>query len=116
FVSTGEPSREDFIRDHPEVLSMKWGGIVSLHTLVNRAIAPGFDHTMTALLAEAPAHDAIVAHHFTFPAPVVAELTGLPWSTVSCSSCVVPSAHSLPGSNFGRAGLGFLGRRWNKFI
>ena len=25
FVSTGEPPREDFIRDHPEVLSMKWG-------------------------------------------------------------------------------------------
>ena len=116
FVSTGEPSREDFIRDHPEVLSMKWGGLVSLHTLVRRAIAPGFDHTIAALLAEAPAHDAIVAHHFTFPAPVVAELTGLPWATVSLAPGVVPSAHSLPGANFGRAGRGYLGRGWNRFI
>jgi rhamnosyltransferase subunit B len=116
FVSTGEPSREDFIRDHPEVMSMKWGGLVSLHTLVNRAIAPGFDHTMTALLAEAPAHDVIVAHHFTFPAPVVAELTGLPWATVSLAPGVVPSVYSLPGANFGHARRGFLGRVWNQFI
>jgi rhamnosyltransferase subunit B len=116
FVSTGEPSREDFIRDHPEVLSMKWGGLVSLHTLVNRAIAPGFDHTLAALRAEAPAHDAIVAHHFTFPAPVVAELTGLPWATVSLAPGVVPSAHSLPGTNFGRAGRGFFARGRNRFI
>jgi len=116
FVSTGEPSRDDFIRDHPEVMSMKWGGLVSLHTLVNRAIAPGFDHTTAALLAEARTHDVIVAHHFVFPAPVVAELTGLPWATVSLAPGVVPSAHSLPGANFGRAGRGFFGRGWNRFI
>jgi UDP:flavonoid glycosyltransferase YjiC (YdhE family) len=116
FVSTGEPSREDFIRDHPEVMSMKWGGLVSLHTLVNRAIAPGFDHTIAALLAEAPAHDVIVAHHFTFPAPIVAELTGLPWATVSLAPGVVPSTYTLPGANFGRTGTGFLGRGWNHFI
>jgi len=116
FVSTGELSREDFIRDHPKVMSMKWGGLVSLHTLVNRAIAPGFDHTVAALLAEAPTHDAIIAHHFAFPAPVVAELTGLPWATVSLAPGVVPSAYSLPGANFGRAGRGFFGRGWNRLI
>ncbi|MCE0521305.1 MAG: glycosyltransferase [Methylacidiphilales bacterium] len=116
FVSTGEPSREDFIRDHPEIMSMKWGGLVSLHTLVNQAIAPGFDHTLAALQAEAPAHDVIVAHHFAFPAPAVAELSGLPWATVSLAPGVVPSAYSLPGPNFGRAGRGFFGRGWNRFI
>src|SRR5580698_453032 len=116
FVSTGEPSREDFVRNHPDVLSMKWGGLVSLHTLVHRAIAPGFDHVLAALLAEAPAHDAIVAHHFVFPAPAAAELTGLPYATISLAPGVVPSAYSLPGANFGKAGRGFLGRRWNQFI
>ncbi len=95
---------------------MKWGGLVSLHTLVHKAIAPGFDHTIAALLAEAPTHDVIVAHHFTFPAPVVAELTGLPWATVSLAPGVVPSAYSLPGANFGRAGRGSFGRAWNRFI
>jgi UDP:flavonoid glycosyltransferase YjiC (YdhE family) len=116
FVATDEPPRDDFIRRYPEVLSMKWGGLVSLHTLVNKAIAPGFDATMAALLAEAPAHDAIVAHHFTFPAPLVAELTGLPWATVSLAPGVVPSAYSLPGANFGHAGRGTAGRACNQFI
>jgi UDP:flavonoid glycosyltransferase YjiC (YdhE family) len=116
FVSTGEPSREDFIKDHPDVLSMKAGGLVSLHTLVHRAIAPGFDHVLAALLAETSAHDAIVAHHFAFPAPVAAELSGLPFATVSLAPGVVPSAWSLPGANFGRVRTGPLDRLWNRFI
>src|SRR5277367_4924587 len=49
FVSTGETLREDFVREHPEVMSRKWAGLVSLHTLVNQAIPPGFDHVMAAL-------------------------------------------------------------------
>ena len=116
FVSTGEPSREDFIRDHPDVLSMKWGGLVSLHTLVHKAIAPGFDHVMQALLAQTGSHDVIVAHHFAFPAPVVAELARLPWATISLAPGVVPSAYTLPAANFGRVGDGFLSRAWNKFV
>jgi rhamnosyltransferase subunit B len=116
FVSTGEPSREDFIRDHPDVLSMKWGGLVSLHTLVHRAIAPGFDHVLAALLAETPSHDVIVAHHFSFPAPIAAELSGLPFATISLAPGVVPSAYSLPGANFGHTRHGPLGRLWNRFI
>jgi len=116
FVSTGEPSRDDFIRDNPEVLSMKWGGLVSLHALVHKAIVPCFDHYMEALLAEAPGHDVMVAHHFTFPAPVVAELTDIPFATVSLAPGVVPSSYTLPGSNFGRAGRDFFSRQWNRFI
>jgi rhamnosyltransferase subunit B len=116
FVSTGEPSREDFIRRHPEVLSMKMSGLVSLHTLVNKAIAPGFDHLLAALLAEAPSHDAMIAHHFTFPAPVAAELVGIPWATVSLAPGVIPSAYTLPGSSFGRLRQDFFGRLRNRFI
>src|SRR5260221_9726708 len=80
FVSTGEPPRDDFVRNYPEVMSMKWGGLVSLHTLVNRAIAPGFDHVMAALLPEARTPDAMGAHHFTFPAPGGADVTRVPWA------------------------------------
>jgi UDP:flavonoid glycosyltransferase YjiC (YdhE family) len=116
FVSTGEPSREDFVAKHPEVLSMKWGGLVSLHTLVHRAIAPGFEHILAALLAEAPAHDVIVAHHFVFPAPLAAEISGLPFATVSLAPGVVPSDYTLPGANFGQTRTGPLGRAWNRFI
>ena len=116
FVSTGEPSREDFIRTHPQVLSIKYGGLVSLHTLVHKAIAPGFEHVLATLLAEAPKHDAMAAHHFTFPAPVVAELTGIPFATVTLAPGVIPSAYTLPGSNFGRVGQGFFRRQWNRLI
>lgn len=116
FISTAEPSREDFIRDHPQVLSMKWGGLVSLHTLIHRAIAPGLEHNVEALLAQAPEHDAIVAHHFSFAAPLVAELAGLPWATVSLAPGVVPSAYALPGAHFGRVREGAFARLFNRFI
>ena len=99
------------MRDHPDVLSMKWGGLVSLHTLVHRAIAPGFrPRRSTRCWRRRRAHDVIVAHHFAFPAPVAAELAGLPWATVSLAPGVVPSAYTLPGANFGRAGEGAVGR------
>jgi UDP:flavonoid glycosyltransferase YjiC (YdhE family) len=116
FVSTGELSQGELIRKYPEVLSMKAGGLVSLHTLVNKAIAPSFDPFLKALLAEAPSHDAMVAHHFTFPAPVAAELTGIPYATVCLAPGIIPSAYTLPGSNFGRARQDFLGRLLNRFI
>jgi rhamnosyltransferase subunit B len=116
FVSTGEPPRDTFIRDHPKITSGKWRGLVSLHTLVNRAIAPGFDLVMEALLPEARAHDVMVAHHFAFPAPAAAEGARIPWATVSLAPGSVPSAWSLPGSHFGRAGNGFIARLRNRFI
>ncbi len=116
FVSTGEPLREDLIQKYPEVLSMKWGGLVSLHTLVHRAIAPGFAGVLAALRAEAPQHDAMLAHHFTFPAPMAAELSGIPWGTISLAPGVVPSAYALPGSHFGRTRSGVSGRTWNRFV
>lgn len=110
FISTGEPPRENFLSDNPEIISMKWGGLTSIHALVNYAIAPNFDAIMTALLAEAPRHDVLIAHHFVFPAPAVAELTGISWGTVSLAPGVVPSAYSLPAGHFGRASHGWLSR------
>jgi UDP:flavonoid glycosyltransferase YjiC (YdhE family) len=116
FASTGEPPRDNFIREHPEVLSRKAGGLVSLHTLVHKAIAPGFDYMLKALLAEIPNHDVLVAHHFLFPAAAAAELTGIPWATVSLAPGVVPSAYTRPGGNFGHTGTGFAGRLGNRMI
>jgi len=116
FVSTGEAPRGDFLRQHPEIMSMKWGGLASLHSLVKHAIAPGFDAVLAALLAEAPGHDAIVAHHFVFPAPIAAELAGKPWATVSLAPGVVPSAYTRPGTHFGRSGSGIAARALNRLI
>jgi len=98
------------------VLSMRAGGLVSLHALINKAIAPSFDHFLKALLDEAPSHDAMIAHHFVLPAPIVAELTGIPFAKVTLAPGIIPSAYTLPGSHFGRARQDFLGRIRNRFI
>jgi rhamnosyltransferase subunit B len=116
FVSTGEPPRDNFLHDNPEIISMKWGGFPSVYALVNHAIAPGFDHITAALHAEAPRHDVMIAHHFVFPAPAVAEMTGIAWATVSLAPGVVPSAYSLPAGDFGRASGGWLARTRQQMV
>lgn len=116
FVSTGEPPREDFLQKHPDILSRKYGGLVSLNALITKLIAPGFDHVMAALVPETRTHDVMVAHHFTFPAPATAELTGIPWATVTLAPGLVPSAYSLPGAHSGRAGQHFFARQMNRLI
>jgi rhamnosyltransferase subunit B len=116
FSATDEPPRGNILRDHPRILSSRWGGIPSLHALTREIIAPGFPPLMAALRREAAAHDVLVAHHFVFPAAVVAELAGLPWATVTLAPGVVPSAYSLPGAQFGRAGKGPLARMRNRVI
>jgi rhamnosyltransferase subunit B len=116
FVGTGEPPRGDILREHPKILSSKWGGMPSLQALTREVIAPGFPPLLAALRAEAPAHDAIVAHHFAFPAAIAAELARLPWATVTLAPGVVPSAYSLPGAQFGRAGTGPFFRARNRVI
>lgn len=116
FVSTGEFPREDLIRNHPEIVSMEYGGLVSFRALVHRGIMPSFDHTMTALLAEAPHHDVMVTHHFVLPAEVAADLTGIPRVTVSLAPGVVPSAYALPGPSFRRARHGMISRAVNRFV
>jgi rhamnosyltransferase subunit B len=116
FVPTEEPPRGDILRKHPRILSSRWGGIPSLHALAREVIAPGFAPLLAALRAEAPAHDVIIAHHFAFPAAIAAELARLPWATVTLAPGVIPSAYSLPGAQFGRAGSGPLLRARNRFI
>jgi len=116
FVSTGEAPRGNLLRQHPQIMSMKWGGLASLHALVKHGIEPGFDQVLQALLAEAGTHDVIVAHHFVFPVPVAAELAGKPWATVSLAPGVLPSTYARPGTHFGAAGSGFLARKLNQFL
>jgi UDP:flavonoid glycosyltransferase YjiC (YdhE family) len=118
FVSTQEHPREDLIRKHPEIVSMKYGGLTSFRALVHRGIVPSFDCTMTALLAEAPNHDIMVTHHFVLPAEVVSDMTGIPRVTVSLAPGVIPSAYALPGPSFRlvRARHGIVSRAVNRVI
>ena len=116
FAGTDEPPRGDFLREHPEIFSTAWGGLASLRALVRHAIAPSFEPMLATLRREAPRHDALVAHHFVFPAPLVAELAGIPWATVSLAPGIVPTAWSPPGTHFGATGGGALARLRNRLI
>lgn len=116
FVSTNEPPRHDWIRDHPEIISLRYGGLTSFRLLVDRGIVPSFDYTMNALVPEARNHDVMISHHFVLPAEVAADLTGIPRVTVSLAPGVVPSAYTLPGPNFWQARTGFFSRGMNRFI
>jgi UDP:flavonoid glycosyltransferase YjiC (YdhE family) len=116
FVSTGEPPRGTFLQDNPEIFSMRWGGFPSVYALVHRAIAPSFDFITAALHEQAPRHDVLIAHHFVFPAPAVAEMTGIAWATVSLAPGVVPSEFSLPAGDFGRASDAWHGRLRQRIV
>jgi hypothetical protein len=111
FVGTNEPPRDNFLQRHPEIFSRRWGGLASLRALVHHGMVPGFDGMLAALRTEAETHDVLVAHHFVFPAPIAAELTGRPWATVSLAPGVVPSAYARPGAQFGRTRTGPLARQ-----
>ena len=97
-------------------MSTKWGGLTSLHALVREALAPSFEPMLDALLREAPAHDAMVAHHFTFPASAAAELSGIPWATVTLAPGIIPSAYVLPAASYRLSGEGWLARQSNRFV
>jgi rhamnosyltransferase subunit B len=116
FVATDEPPRGDLLREHPEILSTRWGGIPSLHALTREVIAPGFPPLLAALRELTPQHDVVIAHHFAFPAAIAAELARKPWATVTLAPGVIPSAWSRPGAQFGRAGRGPLARARNRLI
>ncbi len=106
FVGTDEPPRDDFLRQNPEVMSTKMGGLPALRALVERGMVPGFEPILAALLRELPGHDVLVAHHFVFPAAAAAELAGKPLVTVSLAPGVSPSAYSRPAPASGAPVMG----------
>lgn len=116
FVSTKEKPRQHMIRNHPEMMSMQYGGLTSFRSLIKRGIEPSLGYIMAALLAEAPTHDILVTHHFVLPAEVVADLSGLPRVTVSLAPGVVPSAYAVPGPSFRHPGQGIFSRTLNRFM
>jgi len=116
FVSTGEEPDDDFIRGHPDLFSSRWNGLASFRVLLDRLIAPSLEPTCAALLNEVDRHDVLVAHHFVLPAPVVAELKGIPFATVCLAPCVTPSAYGSPGGDYARVGEGIGFRLRNRFV
>ena len=116
FVSTAEGARDRFLEEHPEVMSTHGGGLPSLRTLVEKGMAPGFRAILQALTAELPQHDALVAHHFVFPAPLAAEICAKPLVTICLSPSVTPSAYGRPGPHSGRSGGGPVSRLINRLI
>jgi UDP:flavonoid glycosyltransferase YjiC (YdhE family) len=99
FVPAFAKTAADLIRAHPEMLDTRNFGLVSFRHLVEKGIAPILAETCAVLRAEAERHDVLVGHHFTFPAALIHELTGIPWATVTLAPGVTPSAHAMPAAS-----------------
>jgi len=89
FASTGGKSFDHLLREHPQILS---NDAPALKLMLKTMIEPGLAPACDTLLRLAPTHDVLVAIHFVYPASVVAELTGIPWATVTLAPGLVPSA------------------------
>ncbi|MDE1170284.1 MAG: glycosyltransferase [Verrucomicrobium sp.] len=100
----------------PGAFSTRLAGLASFRTLFEKTILPLLDEMTEAVLREAPAHDAVVAHHFAFPAALGAEALDKPWACVALAPGVTPSAEGLPAA-FPFAGLpGPLGRLFSRMV
>ena len=99
FVPAFAQTAADLIHRHPEMLDPRNFGLESFRHMVEKGIAPILAESCAALRAEAPGHDVLVAHHFTFPAALVHELTGIPWATVALAPGVTPSAYAMPAAS-----------------
>jgi len=116
FISTNEVPREDLVAQHPEIFSTKFNGLISLHTLIRGFVVPGLEPMYQTLIRAARDHDAMLAHHFVFSAPVAAEVAGIPWATVTLAPNILPTAYSLPGADFGKIRHGILSRAKNRLL
>ena len=99
FVATGEPPRGDIFQRHPEILSSRWGGIPSLRSLVREVVAPGFPPLLSALLAEVARHDAVIAHHFAFPAAGLYVLAAFSLLAAALLALLGQAGPALPPAN-----------------
>jgi rhamnosyltransferase subunit B len=118
----GVPFRASFPEDgeealarYPELVDRRWLGLPCLHHLMQKAILPVMPSTYAALHEEVPRHDLLVAHHFVFPAAMIAEETGIPWATVCLAPSVTPSAWHRPAATTAMAPRTWL-ERWGNLI
>jgi rhamnosyltransferase subunit B len=116
FVEAGPRQTQDMLFSYPEIISRKNWNIDSARALMEKGVVPTFPDMTRALLEEAPRHDVLVAHHFIFPAHVVAEKTGIRWATVTLAPGVIPSAYGMPAGSLAQPLSGPLGRAVHRLI
>lgn len=113
FVSVGPELSPKELFEHPEIISTKNFGLVSLKALMELAIVPMMDDGLRTLCELAPEHDALVAHHFFLPASAAAEKAKIPWATISLAPSILPSRYTLPAGQPMQPFTGPIGRLAN---
>lgn len=113
FASVGESGLEDLLRKHPQILNNDFAASKFMHQYV---IEPSLAPMCDALLREAPGHDVMVAIHFVHPASTVAELSGIPFATVTLAPGLVPMASRPLAGQDRRGPRGPFDRFFNRFL
>lgn len=71
-------------------------GVSALRAAFRRRILPTLPAKIAALRAACAGADLLVASGLQFPAPIVADLTGIPWASVTVTPLSLPSAFFAP--------------------
>ena len=98
FVPLLKQSQQDLLRTLPQVITSAVVGAKALTLLIRHGIVPIYHESFQRLYKEARGHDAIIAHHFGFPAADVALALDIPLFTVTLSPGIVPGKNQAPAS------------------
>lgn len=95
---------------HPEIFEPARGGFPALQALMKHFILPHLPAATEDLRAAVRGADLLLTHPAQLAAPLVAELDGIPWLTLSVFPGNIPSRHTVPQGALVSARKGALGR------
>jgi rhamnosyltransferase subunit B len=107
FVPLLKESQKEVLQSMPQVITSAALGMKALKLLMRHGVAPAYREAFGVLYQEAGDHDAVVAHHFAFPAAAAAEAMDIPLFTVTLAPGITPGENHVP------AGVPF---RWPRFL
>jgi rhamnosyltransferase subunit B len=81
---------------HPEILDPRQGGLVGIRHLMQRFLLPHLPRVVAELRDACRGTDLLLTHPAQLAAPMVAELEGRRWATLSVFPGNVPTRHSAP--------------------
>lgn len=98
----------------PEIFESTRGGFPALRALMKHFILPQLPTVTEDLRAAARGADLLLAHPAQLAAPLVAELDGIPWLTLSVFPGNISSRYTVPQGALASAKNGALGRFANQ--
>ena len=111
--SREEGRREPLVMANPEILDPRRGGLVGLEALMRKFLLPHLPRVVQDLRAASEGADLLLTHPAQLASPIVAELTGIRWITLSVFPGNIPTRYGPPQGTPLRARQGRLGQAMN---